>query len=118
MTVHVFPQPELPSQHIGPRPGKTLRQEFEEFHARHPEVYRELVALARAAKARGARRLGIKALFEIVRWNRLMNTTDWAGFKLNNNLTSYYAREIMANEPDLAGIFTTRRLHVADGEAA
>ena len=113
MSVHQLPL----TAHVGPSPGHTLRQDFETFHATHPEVYRELVTLARQAKARGARKLGVKALFEVVRWNRLMNTTDWAGFKLNNNLTSYYAREIMENEPDLAGIFETRRLHVAEDAA-
>ena len=36
-----------------------------------------------------------------------MQTTD-PEYKINNNFTAFYARLIMAQEPDLAGIFDLR----------
>lgn len=87
--------------------GETLEQKFVEFHAANPHVYERLVALARQARARGRDKLGMKMLFEVVRWEHTLRTDD-PEFKLNNNYTAFYARLIMAREPDLRGIFDTR----------
>ena len=88
----------------------TLDAQFEEFHKNNPEVYEELVRLARQMKARGHKQIGIKMLWEVLRWERAMKTTDQTEWKLNNNYTSRYARLIMENEPDLEGFFVTREL--------
>jgi hypothetical protein len=88
-----------------------LDRSFAEFHAQFPEVYDELVTLARTARRQGRERIGIKMLFEVVRWHRfLAGVMDAEGFKLNNNFHSRYARLIMSQEPDLVGIFETRGL--------
>lgn len=94
---------------------RRIADRFREFHDANPEVYDELVALARRAADRGHRRMGIDMLFNIVRWNRLMSTvdTDRTGFKLNNDFRSHYARLIMSQEPDLEGLFETRALHAS-----
>lgn len=87
------------------------RLDFVEFHHRNPKVYDELVSLARDLRRRGYRKVGVKMLWEVVRWQRLRAETEIArtsAYRLNNNLTAYYAREIMANEPDLAGMFDVR----------
>jgi len=88
----------------------TLDAQFEEFHKNNPEVYEELVRLARQMKARGHKQIGIKMLWEVLRWERAMKTTDQTEWKLNNNYTSRYARLIMEQEPDLEGFFKTREL--------
>lgn len=82
---------------------------FEEFHHKNPDVYNELVRLARQALARGRKKIGIKMIWEVVRWNRFISTTA-ADFKLNNNFHSRYARRIMAQEADLQGVFELREL--------
>lgn len=82
---------------------------FREFHRDNPEVYKELMVLVRQAIARGRKKIGIKMLWEVVRWNRFLQTSD-EKYKLNNNLHSRYARLIMDKEPGLAGIFETREL--------
>ncbi|HQQ75739.1 MAG TPA: hypothetical protein PLB01_00155 [Thermoanaerobaculia bacterium] len=87
-----------------------LEREFRRFHFENPEVYRELVALARRAKQHSRNRYGIGALFEVLRWNRMLSTTG-DDFKLNNNHRAYYAREIMRREPDLSDFFETRHVH-------
>lgn len=92
---------------------QTIEERFEAFHAANPDVYDELVRLARRAKARGHRRMGIELCFGALRWNRLMATTGESGFKLNDHFTSRYARLLMAREPDLNGFFETRELRSA-----
>lgn len=106
----VFPVEPYPTDHVGPPDGLTIEEAFLRFHAANPHVYRELVALARRAKRRGARKLGVGMMFEVLRWRHTLRTGG-DEFKLNNNYRSYYARLIMLRERDLAGIFETRRLH-------
>jgi len=92
--------------------GKTsaeLDDEFEAFRRANPHVERELVALLNLWVARGRQRVGIGMLFEVLRWNRYLQTGH-ADFKLNNNHRSRYARLLMANYPAFAGIFETREL--------
>ena len=98
-----------PVGHVGPN-GCSIETAFREFHADNPHVYDELVMLARRARSRGAVRIGIGMLFEVLRWRYTLRTVG-DDFKLNNNYRSYYARLIMMREPDLAEIFETRQLH-------
>lgn len=92
--------------------SKSIDEKFHAFHAAHPEVYDELVELARCGVAAGQRRLGMKQLFEVLRWHRTLRGLPAEGetFKLNNNYTSRYARLVMTLEPDLAKAFETRTL--------
>lgn len=100
---------------IHPVPSSSsIEANFDLFHQANPFVYRSLVKLARDLHRRGHRKVGMKMLFEVLRWQWSMATADPASeFKLNNNYTSRYARLIMDNEPDLAGIFEVRKLTAA-----
>jgi len=90
---------------------RRIADRFAAFHAENPAVYDELVALARRAADRGHKRMGIDMLFNVIRWNRMLATTDdGTGFKLNDHYRSHYSRLIMQQEPDLAGMFETRKL--------
>lgn len=83
-------------------------EKFEKFHRDNPLVYDALCRLARDwLAATGRRRAGIGSLAEIVRWQIAMRTND-PDFKINNTYNAYYARLMMATEPDLAGIFELR----------
>jgi hypothetical protein len=99
-----------------------LDREFLEFNDANPHVYRALVTLARqwvnrnleraqrTGNQRAMFRLGMKALWERMRWDVAMETDDPAGFKANNNFVSRYGRKIMEQEPDLRGVFEIREL--------
>ncbi len=89
---------------------ESLDEQFRRFHVANPHVYAELVRLARRAVAVGRRRIGIKMLWEVARWNLLVETHGDPDFKLNNNLHSRYARLIAEREPDLAEAFEFREL--------
>ena len=98
---------------IEPHPD-SLEAAFDEFHRRNPWVYDALVRLARDLRSRGRERVGIGMLFEVLRWQWALATTDASSdFRLNNNYRSRYARLIMDNEADLDGMFETRKLTAA-----
>lgn len=82
---------------------------FWEFHIANPRVYTELRDYAVNLRHRGRTHYGVKALFEVVRFHRAMETADQSSdWKLNNSYTALYARLLMNNEPELRGFFRTR----------
>lgn len=90
-----------------PCPG-SVSEQFERFHAENPGVYTTLVRLAREWIGHtGRHKLGIKTLYERARWEIALATSD-PDYKLNNNYTAYYARLLMRENPDLAGLFDLR----------
>lgn len=92
----------------------TIQARFLRFHARNPQVYRALVRLARDLLARGKERLGIGMLWEVLRWQTMIQSVDDGEFKLNDHYRSRYARLIMRQEPDLSDVFEVRRLRAGD----
>jgi hypothetical protein len=86
--------------------SKTIDEAFADFHAAHPEVYTQLVRMARQSK------VGMKMLFEVLRWERIIQglPDETEMFKLNNNYTSRYARLIMSENEFLVGMFEIREL--------
>ena len=92
---------------------KSIEQRFlDEFYQANPLVYWELLRLAQQAKAAGLTKIGIRMLWEVMRWNRLIavkDPNDW-GYKLNDHYHSRYARALINNNPDLADLFELGRL--------
>lgn len=92
-------------------PNTSIEHSFAEFHRANPWVCEALTKLALDLHARGRKRIGMKMLFEVLRWQHALATIDeHSVFVLNNSLTSRYARLIMEQNPELAGIFETRKL--------
>jgi hypothetical protein len=89
----------------------TASDAFLRYHMQHPQVYDELVKMARQWKASGKPHCSIKMLWEVLRFNFGVQIDHEDGFRLNNNYTSRYARLIMGREDDLEGLFETRELH-------
>lgn len=86
-----------------------VRRAFAEYHREHPWVAARLVSITTRYKKAGRRR-GIGFFFEVLRHERLMESADSDGFKLNNNFRSRYARLIEREHPELRGFFRKRRL--------
>lgn len=80
---------------------------FAEYHAENPAIYEALRRFALEAKRAGRSRIGMKALFERVRWYTEIEARGDT-FKCNNNYTAHYARLLMEHEPELKGMFETR----------
>lgn len=86
------------------------KDKFTQFHANNPHIYDALVQVARRLRDRGIKRYSIAGLFEVVRFELAISTVDNSGFKLGNDYKPHYSRLIMAQEPDLGGMFTTHQL--------
>lgn len=92
-----------------------MRAMYEEFRRENPQVEAKLVMMARNLKSRGIRTYGIAALWEVLRYDWLMTTSDPnSQLKLNNNYKAFYARDIMKTHFDLDGFFTTRKAQADD----
>lgn len=86
----------------------TTAERFEQFHAENPLVYQTLHRLTREwIAAHGQRRLGIRMLWEVARWE-IIRSTNNAEYKMNDHFTSYYARLLQIENPDLIGVFEVR----------
>jgi hypothetical protein len=85
-----------------------IEQSFWQFHTANPWVYEELRNLAISLRRKGRKNYGIKALYEVVRFNRTLKLTTSTEFQLNNNYTACYSRLLMSQEPELRDFFRVR----------
>lgn len=91
---------------------------FWEFHTANAHIYEHLEHLALQLRRSGVQRWGMKALWEVCRYELVLRTSASArSFKLNNNHTAYYARLLMERNPELTGFFETRE-HRGDHDYA
>lgn len=85
-----------------------LERKFRDFHEKHPGVYLEILETSRQVKRAGHQVYGINSIIEVVRWHRNIKGGGGDDFKINNNYAPFYARMIMAREPELSEFFNTR----------
>ena len=100
----------LPEMRVDESTGGSIDERFERFHKLNPWIYEKLVHYARILKNTGNHKVGIALAYERLRWDFKVSTFGDDRYKLNNDFQSRYARLIMQNEPDLAGIFNIRKL--------
>ena len=91
----------------------TIAERFAAFHSLNPWVADALETLAADWLAHGNKRVGVKALIEILRWSHGRQTTGDQGFALNNSLTSRYARLLLDRHPEWAEAISVRELRAA-----
>ncbi len=89
----------------------TPADKFEEYHRLNPQVCSALEQMARDLINKGRRKVGIKMLMEVLRWNYQMKTEDPnSDFKINNNYAPYYARLLIERNPQWADVFELRAI--------
>jgi hypothetical protein len=91
----------------------TLKERFQRYHAENPHIYEALRRFAFEARHAGRTRIGLKLLYNRVRWDTTVAAKDGTGFKLDDRYVGYYSRLLMAQEPELRGMFKLRRLKEA-----
>ncbi|MER6304957.1 hypothetical protein [Streptomyces sp. NPDC001657] len=84
--------------------ARTITDRFRAFDAQHPWIYRALEQLVEERLGAGAKRVGMKALFEALRWRHPHEVTG-----LNNDYTALYARKLLAEHPQWATSIEIRR---------
>ncbi|ONI83469.1 hypothetical protein ALI22I_33755 [Saccharothrix sp. ALI-22-I] len=91
---------------------QTIQQRFEQFHLDNPEVLETLERLAVEWFEAGKRKLGVKMLWERMRWERSKAVAPGT-FALNDIYTSRYARELVSRHPEWAPYIELRELRAA-----
>jgi len=86
----------------------TLDERWQAFHAANPHVYAAFERLALQALAAGKTRIGAKALWERMRWDMWLASTDDEP-RLNNDFTALYARHFAHMHPEHAQAFEFRK---------
>jgi hypothetical protein len=96
---------------VHPRDRRSIRAAFERFHRDNPHVLAELENLAQVWWNAGHRRCAIGMLWEKLRWETGITSTEHQP-SLNNNFRAHYARLILERHPDWdrAGFIDTRGL--------
>lgn len=95
---------------IIPDPAPTIAERFTAFHEANPWVADALVRLALDLVHRGQKRIGVKMLWEVLRWHHIRYVSTGEPFKLNNDFTAHYARLLVEQHTELADVFETRKL--------
>lgn len=95
---------------------RSIDEAFRDFHETNPHVYRNLKVLAYQAVRSGRRKMGIRLLWERLRWEYVTRTDRPEGeFMLNDHYHSRYARMLMEHESALSGLFEVRELKSLKG---
>lgn len=109
----LFGDDDVPTVAPAPTVG-TIQDRFLAFHRASPWVYTALERLVEQWVARGRKRLGIRTLWERLRWDYAMATADpTSDFKLNDQFHSRYVRLLIEKHPEWAGLFELRKLRAA-----
>jgi len=100
-----------PLVHVEHDHEATIGERFTAFHEANLHVADALESLAATWLAHHSR-VGVKALFERLRWEAGIqtNATD---YRLNNNFTSHYARLLIDRNPTWADAINVRELRAA-----
>jgi len=80
---------------------------FQEFHQANPHVLTDLEKKAAHALSRGAKRIGIKCLWEVLRYEYALLGSPT---KMSNSYTSRFARLMLFRNPKLEAVIETRPL--------
>lgn len=87
----------------------TIQDRFERWLQDHPEAFPAFVRIALRLKASGYTRYSADGVMHALRWNRLIEGRT-GEFLVNDHFSSRIARKAMAEVPELAGFFQTRKL--------
>jgi hypothetical protein len=91
--------------------SERIQEQFERFDQAHPEMYEAFRAIADDLLRRGRRHYGSKAIFEMIRYHRLLSgQDDNEPFKINNSYSSRYARKLIDEDERFRDFFELREL--------
>lgn len=90
-------------------PDLSIAERFALFHEQNCHVADALEVLAAQWFAAGHRRIGVKALFERLRWEVGIQTTGDV-WRLNNDYTAHYGRLLIERHPEWADAIHLREL--------
>lgn len=83
--------------------------DFPAYHYQNPQIYELFKIYTNKALQRGFKNFSAEFVFNIIRWESNISTTDPMNFKLNNNYKAFYSRMYMNEHPQYVGFFRTRK---------
>lgn len=93
-------------------PSTKLEREFAEWYALNPGIVAEFERRTMELYRAGAKRIGMKAIAEVVRYHSALQSKGDAR-KVNNSRVSFIARLMLHRHPELADRIETRERHAA-----
>jgi hypothetical protein len=78
------------------------------YDAENPEIWEMFEFFTFQLITKGYKRIGSKMVVERIRWETMVRGTG--SFKVNNNMTPYYARKFERSHPEYSGLFEKRQL--------
>ena len=85
--------------------GKWTKENFNEYHKNHPEIYSLFVKFTNMATQR-KKYYSAKAIFHRIRWETMISGEG--DYKIDDGWISHYARKFMDDFPQHRGFFQTR----------
>jgi hypothetical protein len=85
--------------------GKWTKENFNEYHKNHPEIYDLFVKFTNMATQR-KKYYSAKAIFHRIRWETMISGEG--DYKIDDGWISHYARKFMDDFPQHSGFFQTR----------
>lgn len=91
---------------------RKVRERFLKYHRDNPHVYDLFKEYARKVREDGLKKFSARGVFDILRWRVAFETKG--EFKVGNDVSPYYARMLIHEDPTFAPFFTLRQSD-ADG---
>lgn len=89
----------------------SIQERFENFHRANSWVFTAIERLVAQYAATGRERIGIRMIWEVIRWSYAMRTTDpTSEFRTNDHYHSRYVRLLIERHPEWEHLFELRRL--------
>ena len=73
----------------------------------NPQIWREFERISRSAKERGIKHWSARGVLYVIRYETAARA-DNAKYKVDNNMSPYYARKMMFMFPEFKGFFNIR----------
>lgn len=88
-----------------------MRQQFDEFIEKHPEMWAEFVRYCRTLKfTRGFKHYSARTIISVMRFHSDVDSRPGDQFKINNNWSPYFARKLIEEDARFAGFFEFRKV--------
>lgn len=95
--------------------GKSITQSFEQFHKDNPSIYDFFCTFALDWIKTGAKKISAKQIIGRIRWHLDVETkgSEAVKYKINDIMSSRYARKFIEDNPDYQTFFELRELRSA-----
>ena len=85
-----------------------MQEQFEAFHKNNPHIWEEFVKHTFQMIAKKSK-YSAQAIFEVIRWSKIITSDNTTDFKISNNHVPFYARAFIETYPEHEGFFQIKK---------